>query len=88
MKMRHVAILIVTHGLFALAGFAAGIYALPILTAPPAPTVAQVGALAAHATYTAEFRRDLRGSDALHWGEGTVSIGPDAVAPSVSIDAR
>ena len=61
-------------------GFAAGIYFLPILTAPPAPTASQVEA-AAHATdYSGEFRRDLRDSDALHWGEGTVSVADDAVS--------
>ena len=33
-------------------------------------------AMAASATYTAEFRRDLQDSDALHRGEGRVSVGP------------
>ena len=30
--------------------------------------------------YTGQFRRDLRGSDLLHWGEGTLSVSPAAVA--------
>jgi hypothetical protein len=32
------------------------------------------------ADYTAEFRRDLEGSDLLHWGEGTVSVGRQNIA--------
>jgi hypothetical protein len=78
--MKKVLVLLVSHGLVALAGFAAGIYWLPILIAPPAPDAAEVGALAGKAQFTAQFRRDLAGSDALHWGEGTVSVGPTAVA--------
>jgi hypothetical protein len=31
------------------------------------------------ATYTAEFTRDLKGSDFLHWGEGTVSVSPKQI---------
>ena len=58
----------------------AGIYLLPILTAPPAPEDAEVQAVIEQAQFRGEFRRDLRGSDALHWGEGEVAIGPDAVS--------
>ena len=36
--------------------------------------------LAGSARYTGQFRKDLRGSDLLHWGEGTVSVSPAAVA--------
>ena len=79
MKIRTLFLLIVTHGAVGFAGFALGIYLLPILTAPPAPTAAEVQAKSAQATYTGEFRRDLKESDALHWGEGTVSISPSAV---------
>ena len=32
------------------------------------------------AQYRAEFRRDLKGSDFLHWGEGTVRVGRRAVS--------
>jgi hypothetical protein len=35
--------------------------------------------MSSQATYSAEFRRDLEGSDALHWGEGTVSVGLDYI---------
>ena len=68
MKTRNVILLIASHSIIGAAGFAAGTYALPILIAPDAPTVAQVSAVADSAIYTAEFRRDLIDSDALHWG--------------------
>ncbi|MBX9903577.1 MAG: DM13 domain-containing protein [Burkholderiales bacterium] len=63
-----------THLLALAIGFAAGIYALPILIAPSAPTATDVKAQAVSAEFTGQFRRDLKDSDLLHWGEGTVSI--------------
>lgn len=74
-----VILLVITHALAAGLGFVAGIYALPILTAPRSPSVAEVKAQAAGATYTGQFRRDLKGSDLLHWGKGTVSVGPTSI---------
>ena len=72
-------LLLITH-LFALGvGFAGGVYALPILTAPPAPHLNELQSAAAAAEFQGVFRRELAGSDALHWGEGTVSIGAQAV---------
>ena len=64
----------------ALIGFAAGIYLLPILTAPDAPTTAEVKSVAGDAEYKAQLRRDLKGSDPLHWGEGMVSVGRKAIS--------
>lgn len=61
-------------------GFAIGIYALPILTAPEAPSEDQVLEAAADARYTGDFRRDLAGSDFFHWGEGRVSLSKSAIA--------
>ena len=78
--MKKVFLLFGSHLIVALLGFAAGIYYLPILTAPPAPTDAEVAAAARKAVYSGEFRRDLAGSDRLHWGEGTVSVGRDAIS--------
>ena len=73
--MKKLLLLIASHA-FALAlGFALGIYALPILTAPPAPTASEAATAAGLATYTGQFRRDLADSDPLHWGEGTLSVG-------------
>lgn len=61
-------------------GFAAGIYALPILIAPPAPDLATVQAAARDSTYAGRFSRDRQDSDALHWGEGELMIGQTSVS--------
>jgi len=73
-------LLLVSHLLVGVAGFAAGIYALPILTAPAAPSATEMAAALDQAEFTGEFRRDLAGSDLLHWGEGTVSVGRRFIA--------
>ena len=73
-------LLIVSHLFAALLGFGAGIYALPILIAPAAPPVSEVQAMADSAEFSGQFRRNLKDSDALHWGEGTVFIGTKAIA--------
>lgn len=70
----------VTHGVALAIGFAAGIYLLPILTAPAAPSAAEVTAQAGGAQFKGQFRRDLKDSDLLHWGEGTVSISRGSIA--------
>jgi len=72
-------LLVATHLLAAALGFALGVYALPILIAPAAPTPAEIAAQSASARFTGTFRRDLKDSDALHWGEGTVSVGTRAI---------
>ena len=77
--MKKALILIVTHGAALFLGFAAGIYLLPVITAPPAPTAEQVQTMAADTQYTGQFRRDLADSDALHWGEGEVFVGSQAI---------
>ena len=77
--MSRFAVLSITHLAFAAVGFALGIYALPILMAPDAPSSAQVAGAQSQSVYSGEFRRDLADSDFLHWGEGDVSIGADAV---------
>ena len=72
--MPKVLMLFVSHILFAAMGFALGIYALPILMAPEAPSAAEVAKLQSGSSYRGQFRRDLGDSDFLHWGEGEVSI--------------
>ncbi len=72
--MRRWTIRAITHGIAIAIGFALGIYFLPILTAPPSPDAAMLEEQAQGALFTAELTRDLRGSDFLHWGEGTISI--------------
>ena len=78
--MKRLVLLTISHAVALAAGFALGIYVLPILTAPPAPSTAEVGSVAAVAAFKGEFRRDLKGSDVLHWGEGMVSVGPKAIS--------
>jgi hypothetical protein len=73
-------VLVVSHLLVAGLGFALGVYTLPLLIAPTAPSRAEVAKQAASASFAGKFRRDLKDSDALHWGEGTVSIGPKSIA--------
>jgi hypothetical protein len=77
--MKRFLLLAASHLLALALGVGLGIYLLPILAAPPAPTVAEARAAAAGARYTGEFRRQLKDSDALHWGEGQVAVGPNAV---------
>ncbi|HSW19440.1 MAG TPA: DM13 domain-containing protein [Ramlibacter sp.] len=79
MKLRSVLVLLISHAVVAALGFAIGIYTLPLLIAPTPPSTAQVQANAGRALHTAQFRRDLKGSDALHWGEGKLVVGPDAI---------
>jgi len=67
----HLAVLVV--------GFGLGVYMLPILIAPNSPDTAKLEQMAEGALHEAQFMRDLRGSDFLHWGEGTVSLSPKQI---------
>jgi hypothetical protein len=78
--MKRILTLIASHGLALGVGFALGVYLLPILTAPAPPSAADIAAAAGQAMFQGQFRRDLRDSDTLHWGEGMVSVGPRGVA--------
>jgi len=80
MRIRTVVLLIVTHCAVGISGFGAGIYVLPILTAPPAPSKEEIKIMSSQAKYSAQFRKDLKDSDVLHWGEGTVSVGSKSIA--------
>jgi Electron transfer DM13 len=71
--IRFVALLL-SHGAALAVGFALGVYYLPILIAPTSPDAAMLQQQAQDAPYTADFTRDLEGSDFLHWGEGKVSV--------------
>lgn len=65
---------LLTHGIALALGFALGIYLLPVLTAPEAPSDIEVRSSAEQATYRGDFHRKLPGSDFLHWGDGQVSV--------------
>jgi len=79
MKKKTTFALMVSHLVAVGASFAAGIYALLILIAPPPPDNAMVAKLAESSEFVATFSQDRKDSDAFHWGEGEVSIGPDAI---------
>jgi len=72
-------VLLITHGFMLVAGFALGIYFLPILTAPESVDRAMLQSSAENASYTGEFTKELKGSDFLHWGTGKVSISPEKI---------
>ena len=78
-------LLLISHGAMLIIGFGLGIYLLPILTAPPAPDAAVLEQSAQNAQFSAEFSRELRGSDFLHWGEGKVSLTPDKIVHEGSL---
>lgn len=67
-------VLSISHAAALAVGFALGVYLLPILTAPEGPDKAMLASTAKSALFTSTFKRDLKGSDFLHWGEGTVSV--------------
>jgi hypothetical protein len=72
--LTRIILLVISHSAVLAIGFALGIYLLPVLTAPSTPPAATLSAQAQNALFKAEFTRDLRGSDFLHWGEGQVSL--------------
>ncbi|WP_020409938.1 DM13 domain-containing protein [Hahella ganghwensis] len=78
--MKKMLLLAITHGVAVFIGFAAGIYALPILIAPESPTADEVSSVSGQAMFTGQFRRDLEGSDGLHWGEGEISVSGSSIA--------
>lgn len=80
MSKKKLAILSFTHVAALAAGFALGIYMLPLLIAPKPPSLDELGASSSAARYTGTFHRGLKDSDLLHWGEGTVSVGQTSIS--------
>ena len=72
--------LTLSHALVAGVAFAAGVYWLPIVIEPEPPAAAELQSLEAGAVFAGRFRRDLPGSDFLHWGEGIVAVGARSVS--------
>ncbi len=83
--MKKIIVLVASHVAVALVGFVAGIYFLPILTAPPGPATSDVRAAAESTEFSGQFRRDLEDSDAFHWGDGTVFVGRQAISLDGSV---
>jgi len=78
--IRRYLLLTASHLLVAGLAFGLGIYILPILTAPADPSASSVAAAMQDSKYQATFKRDLPGSDSLHWAEGKVSVGARQIA--------
>ena len=74
MSFSRIVTLSLTHTATWVVGFAAGIYALPLLTAPPPPMVEVIAESNKTQRFIGEFDRDRKDSDQLHWGEGKFSI--------------
>jgi hypothetical protein len=79
-KLKTIALLAASHAIVLGIGFAAGVYVLPILTAPQSPSEQEAAAAAKGARYYVRFHKELKGSDFLHWAEGKVAIGKERVA--------
>ena len=77
--MTRIILLVFSHGATLAIGFALGVFFLPILIAPPSPEAEILAQEAQAAEYSVELTRDLAGSDALHWGEGTISVTPERI---------
>ncbi|MGY8564220.1 DM13 domain-containing protein [Paracidovorax citrulli] len=71
---RRLTLLLATHALTLAAGFGAGVYLLPILTAPDGPNAAVVAQAMANSEHSARFERGLKGSDPVHWADGKVGV--------------
>lgn len=74
MNIKTIVLLFASHLSIGALGVAIGIYILPILIAPPAPSEAMISELSSQAKYTARFKKDLQDSDSFHWGDGQVAI--------------
>ena len=77
---RRILLLLISHLVVLGVGFGLGVYFLPILTAPDDPPVQQVQAAMEQARYHANLHRDQKGSDALHWADGALSVSATQVA--------
>lgn len=67
-------LLLISHSVVAALAFALGIYMLPILTAPASPTEQDIIHVSTQAVYQTQLTKDLKGSDALHWGQGSLFL--------------
>ena len=83
--MKKILVLIVSHLVVGVLGFMIGVYTLPILIAPDAPSVEELNLAKKQVEFSGQFTRELAGSDFLHWGEGTIVVGPKFIALEGSI---
>ena len=67
-------------------GFGLGTYYLPILLASDGASDAVVAAAKSDAMISATFRKDLKGSDGFHWGEGSLHLTREGVQYYFTLD--
>jgi len=73
--------LLLTHLMTGLAGFAAGVYFLPILIAPEGPSEQQLASVMKDdVIFKGKFSRDRQDSDHFHWGEGELVVTDGKIA--------
>jgi len=77
--MKKLLLLLVSHGAIAFAGFALGIYMLPIMTAPQAPSSGAVALAIKDSHYVAKMEPQRADSDFLHWGDGSITLSDNFV---------
>ena len=78
--MKRIILLAATHLAALGAGFGLGVYLLPIIIEEDAPDAVVLEQAKKDASYSVALTRELRGSDALHWGEGEMSIAPRQIS--------
>ncbi len=78
-------LLIISHSVCLAVGFAAGIYLLPILTAPDAPSASVLEDSRQTQRFQGEFTKDRKDSDRVHWGDGQFSVNKDSISFSGNI---
>ena len=72
---------VASHAACVVTGLALGVYFLPIAIAAHSPApVAQIALHEREAPFHGAFVRDLKGSDSLHWGAGSVAVSERAVS--------
>lgn len=80
MKQLTFALLTLSHLSIGGIGFAVGIYLLPILIAPDAPSKQEIQEKMEDSLFIGQFDRERLGSDRFHWGEGDVYLSRNIIA--------
>lgn len=73
-------LLALTHLIVFVIGFGAGVYFLPIMVAPEAPSEQQLSAVAEASQYQVATHKDRGDSDGFHWAEGDFFISKNEIA--------
>lgn len=73
-------LLLLTHSVALVVGFALGVYFLPIMIAPESPSSELINQVAQQARYQSSFVEDRGDSDGFHWAEGEVFISNAQIA--------